>query len=244
MNVLRSRANIGEMLAVGRAILNLIKENPIADDAYLDSQVKHIEQKVAALAEENNSGALVNNMDDADLVRDLDTRSIFYEVKAKCVRRESDKQQKAEEIYKLLDRYGIGMINESYKQQSASVISLIKDLEAPELSPAIAAIPDLAELITNLKQSQAAFEVAETEYINNYNKDENSVPAYVLSRQLEDIINKEFYIYLKAMTAVNAEKYSKLMSKLKSLFKKTNQEIKERLDAIKRKKEAEEAATA
>ena len=238
--MLSSRATTSEILEVGKSVDQLNDQYPIENDVYLDALKKDIKAMLSQLISKSNQGIVRTELDEKDLKRDIDVRAIFYEVNAKCNRRESETQKKALEVLEVLSRYGLEIIQESYSSESAKIRALLDDLKAPDLSEAVKAIPDLPQLITNLEESQAAFDAANIEYIKNKSERENSLPAHIIANRLSRKIDKEYYIYVKAMAEAKPDSFDALNKKLETLLSQTNQKIKERLAALKRKKEQEE----
>ncbi|MCG8411636.1 MAG: DUF6261 family protein [Bacteroidales bacterium] len=238
--MLSSRATTSEILEVGKSVDQLNDQYPIENDVYLDALKKDIKAMLSQLISKSNQGIVRTELDEKDLKRDIDVRAIFYEVNAKCNRRESETQKKALEVLEVLSRYGLEIIQESYSSESAKIRALLDDLKAPDLSEAVKAIPDLPQLITNLEESQAAFDAANIEYINDKSERENTLPAHIIADELHKKIDKEYFIYVKAMSVANADSFSDLNKKVETLLSQTNQKIKERLAALKRKKEQEE----
>lgn len=228
---------IKEAAEAGTKITDLNTTSPIVEDTYYAETFEKLSVKTQELIQMINAGWLESDLKEKDDVRDLDIRAIFHEVTAKCTRRESDEQQKAVRVKVILDRYGMKITDSTYTSESAEIRAMILDIKAPELAEDRKAIPELDGLIVNLEGSQASFDQSDDQLRDDKIGREKTKPASILAKELRNIINNDLCGYLSAMTQANPDKYAIFSNKFFQVIDDANKEVRNRLAALKRKKE-------
>jgi hypothetical protein len=99
------------------------------------------------------------------------------------------------------------------------------------------AVSDLKQLMLNLEGSQADFDVASAQLIEDKFERENTKPASVIAKEIKDIINQELVTYLGAMTLAQPDKFKAYTDVLNTLIEESNNKVRARLTAQKKKKE-------
>lgn len=242
MGKINASSNIKETAEVGTKISDLNTTSPIVEDTYYATTLEHLTVKSNELIDMINAGWLESDLKEKDDVRDLDIRAIFYEVTAKCVRKPSENQQKAMRVKAILDRYGMKITDSTYTSESAEIRAMLSDIKDPQLVEDRKAIPDLDGLITNLEGSQTSYDQSDDQLRDDKIGREKSKSATVLSKELRNMINNELCGYLEAMTKANPDKYATFSDKFFQIIEDVNQEVSNRLAALKRKKEEEKNA--
>ena len=237
MKTVNSKSNIKDTAEVGKGIIDINTTSPISEDAFFTITFDVLSAKTDALFGKIKAGWMESELEAKDEARDLDVRAIFYEVEAKCIRRESEDQAKALRLQAILDRYGLKITSASYTNESAEVRALIKDLKAPNLVEVRKAVPDLDGLISNVEGSQAAFDESAGKHLKNLSDRENSKSATVVAKELRDIINGDFCTYISAMALANPAKYKAFADLMNVLIDESNRKVRDRIAAQKRKKE-------
>jgi hypothetical protein len=237
MKRLNTNSTTKQITEVGSKIIDLNTTHPIAEDTYFAQTYRLLSEKTKSLIEESNRGNLENDLNEKDASRDLDIRALFYTVEAYCIRRLSDNQKKAEQFKAILDRYGMSITDYAYDDESASVRPMLNDLKNPDLAEDRKSIPDLDALIANLEQSQAEFDQAGSKLRSQEIKRKNSKPAYVLAREIKDIVNNDLCGYLEAMAKAMPDKYKVFTEEFAKIIENNNKKVIDRLAALKRKKE-------
>lgn len=237
MKTINSKANIKDTAEIGQGIIDINKRNAITEDAFFTSIIDLLSAKTDELFGKIKAGWVESELQKKDEARDLDVRAIFYEVEAKCVRRESEEQEKALKLQAILGRYGMKITSASYSNQSAVLRALIKDLKAPELAEARSAVPDLDGLIGNLESSQTAFDGSAAQHLVDLSERENSKSATVVAKELRDIINGDLCTYISAMAKANPEKYKSFADLMNVLIDENNKKVRDRIVAYKKKRE-------
>ncbi|WP_372643673.1 DUF6261 family protein, partial [Ancylomarina sp.] len=199
MNKVTTNSNIKDTAEVGQGIIDINEKNAITEDAFFTITFDLLSAKTDELFGKIRTGWIESELEEKDRARDLDVRAIFYEVEAKCIRRESNDQAKALRLQSTLDRYGMKITASSYTNESAEVRALIKDLKATDLVEARNAVPDLDGLIANLEGSQAAFDQSAGIHLINLSERENSKSASVVAKELRCVINNDLCSYVGAM---------------------------------------------
>ncbi|RUT73520.1 DUF6261 family protein [Ancylomarina longa] len=241
MRQISSKSNIKEIASVGTEIINLNKQANITEDAYFTITYEKLSAKTDILIQKIRAGWAASDLQEKDELRDLDIRAIFYEVEAKCIRRNSPAQLSAEKVKAVLDRYGLNIISESYSKESVDVKALLSDLNADGLVADRSAIPDLDGLIRNLENSQAAFDLSFTQNLEDRVDHNNAKSASILAQELRRIINTEFCPYVGAMAQANADKFKVFADLFSELIERNNKEVSERIALQKRDLKESEA---
>lgn len=237
MAKINANSTIKETAEAGTKITDLNKTLPIAEDTYYTITFKNLSDKTENLIHMINAGWLDSDLKEKDEARDLNIRSIFFEVAAKCMRPLSENQQKALRVKAILDRYGMKITDSTYTNESAEIRALIADVKAVELTEDRKGIPELDGLISNLEASQASFDQSDDRLRDEKIVREKIKPASTLAKEVKDIINNNLCGYLSAMNQANPEKYAAFSNKFFQIIEDSNKEVSNRLAALKRKKE-------
>jgi ribosomal protein L14 len=237
MSKINSSSNTNETVEAGQGIIELSKKHPITEDAYFTDKFEEFSAKLNELIEKINAGWLNSELKEKDDARDLDVRAIFYEVEAKCMRRPGANQEKAMRVMDVLNRYGMQITDSSYTNESAQIRAMLSDFKAPELQDCIASIRDLKNLLDNAEESMAEFDASASKLIEDKNERENTKPASAVAREVREIYNNDLAGYLSAMTKANPAKYKTYTDLVNTLVVNSNNKVRDRLAAIKRKKE-------
>ncbi|WP_372646135.1 DUF6261 family protein [Ancylomarina sp.] len=238
MTAIKNNSSISEISEIGTGVTELSKSYPISEDAYFELTFGKISDKSNELIERINGGWLSSELKEKDEIRDLDVRAIFYEVEAKCIRRSSANQEKALKVMDVLNRYGMKIIGSCHTNESAQIRALLSDLEAPEMEENVSSVPDLKQLMANLTQSQAGFDTSSAKLIEDKNAREHTKPASIVAKELKELFNDEFEPYLNAMCMANPAKYKAFSELVNVLVSDSNKKVRDRLAALKRKREA------
>lgn len=239
MKLISSRTNTSEITEVCSSIIDLNSKHTIAEDVYHETTMQKMVKINKELIKKINEGWLSNNLKEKDELRDTDVRAIFYEVEAKCNRRDSENRTKALRIMEILDRYGIGITADTFTNESTKIRAMISDLKAPELADDVSSIPDLGQLIVNMEESQNEFDIANTKFIEDKTERDSTKPASILAKEMREIFNSELCGYLTAMAKVMPEKYEAYTKLLSTLIDDTNAKVRDRIAALKKRKETE-----
>lgn len=237
MTAIKVNSLINEISEIGKGIIELSKRYPISEDAYFALIIEKISEKSEELIDRINAGWLSSELKEKDEIRDLDVRAIFYEVEAKCMRRSSASQEKALKVMDVLSRYGMKIIASRHTNESAQIRALLSDLEAPEMVKNVRSVSDLKQLLDNLVQSQAEFDAASTQLVEDKNERGNTKPASAVAKELKDIFNDEFEVYINAMSMANPTKYKAFAELVNTLVEESNKKVRDRFAALKRKRE-------
>jgi len=234
MKKISSKSNISEIASVGVGIINLNNKGGITEDSYFTITYEKLSARTEALIKKIKAGWAASDLQAKDELRDLDIRAIFYEVEAKCIRRESPAQKRALKVKDVLDRYGMNMIAESFSKETIDVKALLSDLNADGLVADRSAIHDLNGLVRNLEDSQAAFDSSFATNLEDRMEHDKSKSATFIANELRNIINTEFCPYVAAMGQANADKFKVFAALLSKLIERNNTEVRDRLASQKR----------
>lgn len=242
MKQIHSSSNNSEVASAASGVVELNKTNTIIEDTFFTLTFDKLQAKLDELIEKINTGWYSLALEEKNDLRNQDIRAIFYEVDAKCYRRPGSEKESALKIKTVLDRYGLKITRDSYSKESTNIKAMLSDLKAEELSDDLTTITDLSSLISNLENSQSSFDQTAYQQIQNKVERDNSKPASEIAQELKHIINNEFCPYIGAMAQANPIKFKDYADLLSKIIENNNNQVRNRLATLKRKKE-EEAAT-
>jgi len=237
MKLILQKSNTSEVASVASAIRELNRTNTISEDAFFTHTYVKLEAKTKELIEKMNAGGNSVELHEKDELRDLDIRSIFYEVEAKCTRRPDIVQESALRIKAILGRYGLKITQDGYSKESTNIKAMVNDLKSQQLIEDRARIPDLDTLIVNLENSQKDFDQTAALQIQNKVERDKNKTASEIARELKNIINNEFCIYIRGMAQANPSKFNDYAELLAKIIEDSNSQVRKRLAALNRKKE-------
>jgi len=242
MKKINSGSTTKQITEIGMTIIELNKKASIANDAFFDTTFALLSEKTGKLVDAINRGRIKNEKKELDDIRCLDAKAIFYTVNASCIRRSGEDRDQALRLKKILDRYSLKIIAYSFSNKSANIRAMLIDLKDESVKEARSSVPYLDQLIANLEESQRNFDGCETKLIEELVERSKSKSASILARELKDIIDNHFCIYIEAMALVEPEKYTTYCGLLKTIIIENNRQVEEHKTALKRKKEKTEVA--
>ncbi|GIM48986.1 DUF6261 family protein [Capnocytophaga stomatis] len=229
MNKLNTSIRTTEIDDVSDLLLVLYrKETALQEEAFLKSTFAEIETLSQQITEAIKRDIAFSKQEDADLRRDDLVRSLNTALLGYCALPIAQLKENGEKIYAVFSKYGVKITKEAYAIESSLIESLLQDLSAPELEPAIASLTGVGEIISQLRTAQTSFTQIRTEYEKAVSEQKDAPSASSLKKPLLNAINGKLIPYLIAMKIANPAQYSSLANAIAQAIEATNTAIKRR----------------
>ncbi|ATA90078.1 hypothetical protein CGC58_10320 [Capnocytophaga stomatis] len=229
MKKLDARARTTEIDDVSERLLVLYrKETALQEEAFLKSTFAEIETLSHEITEAIKRDVSLSKQEEADLRRDNLVRSLNAALLGYCALPIPQLKENGEKLFAVFSKYGVKITKEAYAVESSLIESLLKDLSAPELEPAIASLTGVGEIISQLRTAQTSFTQIRTEYEKAVSEQKDAPSASSLKKPLLNAINGKLIPYLIAMKIANPAQYSSLANAVAQAIDATNIAIKRR----------------
>ena len=139
-------------------------------------------------------------------------------------------KEAAAAVNEVFENYGLRIISESYSTESSLIESLLLDFQNEALQPSIEAIPQLTELISNLRTVQTEFEEAKVAFENEKAAQGNEASATELKKEVLSVINNKIIVYLRAMVLVNEAVYGSFAQNTAQIIDDMNSIVRKRIN--------------
>jgi hypothetical protein len=217
-----------EVAATSTRIVEAYKSSGLTTDAYLPNMFNTLGDLTNALTAAIKRTKAESELETKDEGRDQPTRALFLLVKANTAHPDAEIRAAALKLEKVIDKYGLKIISESFATESALVNSLLGDFAAPEMQAAIALIPSCAEILASLQTAQTAFDTARVAYEAERAREGTQANASELKKEVLALINDKVVAYLRAMEAVNDATYGELARTVATIIADNNLVVKKR----------------
>lgn len=202
MTSLSTRLTIPQSITFGDALVNLTTASGLADVALL-AFIDKVSAKLAELTTAYNSAKTLSPLAALDVLRDdYFTRAYTYVTGYTAVI-DDEKRAAAEKIKAVFDTYGLDTTRADYATESGKIKSLLEDLSGEAMLSAVSLLPELGALITALTQTEAEFKAKGTEYTQAKAADKSKDAAYLVKKELLEIINKQVLPYITVMSTAD-----------------------------------------
>ena len=212
----------GEVLDVLDGIVNAYNASSLTKDPYLVAIFAELQPKSTLMVAAINRSKAESQRDQADSVRDNKIRALWFGVQSALYNDDSAIKTAAVKVNTILDKYGMGIVDEAYALESSLVKSLLADLADPSLADSVAAIPGCAGNIAQLSAAQDAFTAASDAFAADKSTDKEQKTASELKKEIIDLINLSLVRYLNGMQAVNNAEYGALANNIAQLIADNN----------------------
>lgn len=199
------------------------------EDPYLIKQAEILTQKggqmeisIAADRSKEKTEELVA----LDNARDSYISALKYLARGYMSWNRDNQKELASGIFGLIEKHGLNMTRKNYEEESALIESLVNDLELPANKEATVTL-NLSDLVSDLKQSQTAFNKIYLEAAEIEANKEQLVAATDIKREIRAILI-ETVDYLNAMNIARTARYGSLAAGVAELVNNLNQKIKTR----------------
>lgn len=223
-----TNARIGELADTATALINTYGTSGITEDATLQMIIDELKASNQALVFAVEKDQAISKLEEYDEARDTAVQDLYHYMQG-CSRVGTELTKKAaENIFRLIQKYGVGIVKLSYAEESTQINSLLGDLSAPELESEINMVVFLGGLIDKLKSTQAQFESYYESYLGELAKNKEQRSASSIKPETLSIINNRLVKYLRSQAEFNATTYGELAQKVSIAIDRTNQNIRER----------------
>ena len=134
-----------ELATLFQAVLKSAETSAWENDRFLNATLSTLKEKVSLLTGAINRSKNISQLETIDRKRDQNIRSIYYLNKGYTYYHVTEVVEAAEQIDKILDKYSLKIIEESYAKESALIESLLKDLQTNENMSVVSKLPGLLE---------------------------------------------------------------------------------------------------
>ncbi len=210
MKKIRKDIRVTQASNVADMILRLYKEmvaqeplGTLAKDQNLAVMMGKLEGLSGDITTAIKREKISSNLRDVDLVRDNLIRRLLAVLNGYAAMPFAEKQDAAGKLLAVTSKYK-GITTENYSNESALLDSMLEDLAAEELVPAIDLLDGVSILISDLKEAQANFKKESVSAAQiNANKSDSAVKV---KTPLLEVINDEIVPYLTGLSKMEAYK--------------------------------------
>lgn len=224
-----SKANVNDLNFVLGNIIKVIKRSNLSSDTYLMLVTDKVVYLYDSLTGAINRDTLKSELNVMDFRRDNTLRAFYYVIKGLTFSDNEAERKAADIVFSVLDRYGLEIISQSYKDQTVSMDSLIKDLQSAD----IAAIIN-GDLAHTAKYFNAMISVTEewkdsvSENIIKQTEHKKEMSASKLLPEIRNKVNKELLAYVEVMAIADVTQYGALYEELTTVVDDINRVISNR----------------
>lgn len=193
----------------------------VAKDAILKTQFAQLTDLSARNTTAIKQDAVVSTLDEADSARDSVTRDLFTLSTGYTASPFSEVKSAAQDVCAVLEKYGRGITNKGYAEQTALTESLLEDLGAEKVAAQVKSLSGVAELVAQLREAQDGFAAAHDGYIKA--KAGKGESASSLKKPLVSLINDNIVPYLNIVAAMDG--YADFVAAVAGNIKKTNDTV-------------------
>lgn len=217
-----------EVDADGIQIIGAFKNTTLSSDPYLVTMFTELEPLSSDLSASINRIKFDSKREEADEKRDNDIRSLNYLLVGLSHHPAKKIYEAAQKLLAIFENYGLRIIGESFAIESSLISSLLKDLAAPELQDAIAAVPGCADTIAALQTSENEFEAITIEWEQEKAKEGTQLNASEIKKEVLALINNKLVVYMRAMEVVAPETHGAFARTLAQIIADSNEVVKKR----------------
>lgn len=222
------QSRVTEVAATSTRLVEAYKSSGLTTDAYLPNMFNTLEDLTNNLTAAIRRTKAESELEAKDEARDQPVRGLFFLIKANTAHPDAEIRAAALKLEKVIDKYGLKIINENFATESALVNSLLGDFAAPELQAAIVLLPGCTEILAALQTAQTAFDTARVAYEAERAREGTQANASELKKEVLALINNKVVQYLRAMEAVNDAIYGEFARTLATIIADNNIVVKKR----------------
>jgi len=217
-----------EVDAASMRIVAAFKKSNLNTDSHLTGIFASLETGSASLTGAINRIKIESELEAKDEIRDDLLRALHYLLLGFAHHPDNTIKEAALKVSAVFDKYGLGIVNESYASESSLVNSLLMDLGQADLQDAIAALPGFDAVHTALKDAESVFEQTRIAYEEEKAKEGTKENATVVKKEVLDIINNKLVLYLRAMMQVDETLYGDFGRTIAQVIADSNEAVKRR----------------
>ncbi|MBI9065222.1 MAG: hypothetical protein JEZ14_24775 [Marinilabiliaceae bacterium] len=224
-----ARSIIADVSSVTTTLLNALTRRDLTEDVYLTGLIARLTNNNTKLTQANMEMSAHSLLPSIDKKRGEYVQAVFYEVKAKRRWPDDSVREAAEQVYKVIEKYGLHTINKSYAEESANINALLCDLEEEEIKAAVTSLNGFAGLLNQLEMTQKEFEAAYLQEVKQKVDADKNRSATELSLELRSQLNKELVTYVNTMARVRPVEYQGVAEELAVIIEDSNRRVRSRL---------------
>ncbi len=220
---------VAELNGTLNNILQAHADTGIEGDAALQSIIDELlaqNQELTTALEQNRQ---LSEMEKYDETRDQAYRSVYYFLHGHTFVPEGTLPYvPAKTLFSVVEKYGLGINSLSYDEQTGQLNSLLEELSSESNQQHMNTIPFVGGMVDTLKQAQADFIGAYSNYATKLSEMKGSKSATELKHEILKTLNDKLVMYMRAMSQIMGNKHQSFASELSMFINKTNQNINER----------------
>jgi hypothetical protein len=227
INKISKNTRVGEANNLG-GNLNTELHNTSVNDPNITTVKESLDSIMQRFNEAVNKIKAESVLDEADVKRDTTTRSLLYLNQGFLLHPDNTINKAAQAVDGVLGRYGFEITSLNYSSQSASTLSLIRDLRAPEILPSVELLPGMLAIVDQLEVDQKNFKEAEMKWNEATAEEGESESATEIKREMIELINNKLVVYLRAMVQFDPATYTELTNNIATHIDRANEVVKRR----------------
>jgi hypothetical protein len=228
-----SNSKNSEVDITTQSMLDVINEKDWSLDTFFTEQIRilsdlNIRHSTAILRNKMES-----EMQARDDKRDLPIRRFNLLIEGYKAHPDPAIREAAEEVSKIFDNYGVGIIKDSYIDTSSAVVSMLRDFKNSIMQSHIAKLDGVAAILDELEATQNEFQtyfITYEKYRTEEGKKEN---ATTIKLQVLKLINESIVTYLRAMEMAKPDEYGETCEFIGTIIADNNDRVRRRLNGQK-----------
>ncbi|MBN2615156.1 MAG: hypothetical protein JXR71_05630 [Bacteroidales bacterium] len=217
-----------EVDAVAQNITGAYKGTELSTDTYLSGLMTRLETEGVSLTAAIKRMNAESKLEAQDEVRDEAFRGLYYLVFGLLHHPDETIKAAAQQVFAVLDHYGLTITDQSYASESSLVGSALNDLAQPEFQEPIALLSGCAESIAKLTTTEDDFEAARIAFEEEKAQESTLENATTIKKRVVSLINDKLVVYLLAMVQVNPETYDLFARTVGQIIADNNEVVKKR----------------
>lgn len=229
MKKVKTTIRVKDMATLANELIRLFDAtDSVKGDQYLQEVFGEMRTVEASLTDVLDTEKIVSQLFDLDAVRDEAYRDMSDIVLGYTKIRVNNFAANATVVQKVLDGMSGDITRENYKAESASIKSVLNDLDSNTVRQAIDQLPGLREAIEDLRKAEAEFLKVSDQY-NLEHQDKKELPnATDLKKSLLDLINNRLVDDLTGMAKRNPQQYGHFANTAEGYINTANRLVKSR----------------
>lgn len=230
MKKLSTSAKTTEVDFVSDNAVTFYNQDPaLAEDTFLKQLIDKISFESDNITEAIKRDHVLSEMEDVDAVVGKNLRALKTIVKGYAAMPDETLSTSGKALLQVINKFKLALLQKSYGEQSSNIEALLMDLSAEALKVHIANLPQVGNVIENLRTSQALFMEKNTAYAKAYAENSQLLTATELKKTLLSLINGKLIVYLTSAVMMDPDKYGPYVASLEKVIDDTNQNISQRM---------------
>lgn len=220
------RAKATEVDGLSERLMLLYQQTPDlhGDDVLQDvfTQMRQLSDTITIAIRRDKTKSL---LEEIDAKRNNSLRNLSNLLLGYCSAPDKNIVESAEKVLEIFQKFGLKIIRENYDTKSSYIDSMLIKLNEDSCRDDINRLQFIRETIEQLRANEATFKEMAVQFDKDRAKDKSEKAAYVLGKELLDLINKNLLDYLKSMVTNNRANHIKFASEVEKLIERSNTQI-------------------